>query len=696
MKIFALFFLLSLLYAFPQWAHIFTHIFGLSTWSGDTLGTLHDFWSKGHLLQLGILNGRNPYVAAPFGLVFEAGVRKLTPLSDGLIYLMMSFLNEILAYNLFILLGVALSAWAMTVLVEHLTGNRWAGIFSGFIFGFSPNMICQNLSGHIGYAHAEWIPLYVLFLWKFLEAPSLRKGLLTGFFFALIWLSATYLGYFSFFFTLALLAWRFVVFERVNAGTLKKWVGLCGIYGWAFLLMLPALWETASSAVSPSNLSESARIDFIRSWGDLVKYSARLWDYIVPSELNPILGHTAVHLVNVFGGRHLSDRTLYLGGIPCFFALYGLYMGWHRRKILEKEKRFFISSMVFCGLAMVLLSLTPELKLGHFQIPMPSHFLYRFFPMFRYYSRAGFFVSLCVAALAGFGFSEFLKTRKTRVAKIFYSTLAMGLLALEYTVLPPIRNVNVSKTSEVYQWLSRQTGDWIIGEYPIFRDIDERQYQYRSNQRFHGKRLMNGADEKTPEDWMIRSNRDLWQEHVPGQLAALGVKYIVLHKECYAKDIQQKVLNAKGLKLVQDFSDVFLFEVTAPPLDWFWVNANTYLPEREADGQEWSWISGNGMFVFYKRTSAKLNLQIKFKMKSYQIPREVQIHFEGRTWPKFVAQPDQTEEILLDGIQIYQGLHTIFLDVNSGEVRRSDGHKVSIAVSAIQFDEGISAEGKSS
>jgi hypothetical protein len=681
------FFLLAFFYFFPNPTHFLTHVFCVSQWPEDTLADLYGFWTSKNLFNLGIYPDFNPFLGAPLGISSEGGIETIMPICTGLVYLLTSLLKENLAYNLFTLLGVSLSAWAMAILVERLTFDRWSGIFAGLIYGFSPNLISQTLAGHIGYTHAQWIPLYVLFLWEFLERPSLRSAGITGVLFAFIWLSTPYFGYFSFFFSLIFIFWRFVFFERDAKIALQKILSLGGIYLLSAIIMLPFTWKVILNVMKFSEGSNLAGAAMVRPLQDLYIYGASPWDYLLPSELNPILGGFTERVQKVLGGRHFFERSLYLGLCPLFFAGYAVWI-WIRKKWMDRSasKVFLVSALIFCGFFMGLLSFRPKLNVGAFQLSMPSHFLYSFFPMFRVYARSGFFVSFCLAALAGVGFSQFLLRREKRI-RFFCLIFFIGFLALEYTVVPPVRNVNATNTKPVYQWLAQQPEDFIVAEYPLSRNISLKHYQYLFAQRFHGKRLMNGASEKTPLYWLTHSNRNLWEVEIPKRLATLGVKYIIFHKEFYRKNIHRRILNASGLKLIKDFPDVFVFEVVARPLNMFWILGNSYPAQPGPDGQFWSWFAGEGMIVFYKRSLGDGTYVIRFNIASFKERREVSVFSREKRLGQWLIEPGKTQEIFIEKIVLNQGLNTLSLEVSPGMQENEAGRKVSVAVSDFQIME---------
>jgi hypothetical protein len=356
---------------------------------------------------------------------------------------------------------------------------------------------------------------------------------------------------------------------------------------------------------------------------------------------------------------------------------------WVKRKWEGKSPSnvFLVSSLIFCGFLMALLSFRPKLNVGNNQLLMPSHFLYSFFPMFRVYARAGFFVSLCLAPLAGLGFAQFL-SRKTKRVKLFCLTFFIGLLAIEYTVVPPVRNVGISDIKPFYQWIADQPGDFIVAEYPLSRSISLKHYQYLLAQRFHGKRLLNGAPEKTPLHWLIYSNKNLWENEVPKRLASLGVKYVVFHKEFFRENIHQRVLNVSGLKLIKDFPEVCIFEIIATPFDLFWIFGNSYPPRTDQSVQTWFDFAGDGAIVFYKRSLGEESYMIRFKIASFEKNQEVRILFQEKDFGKWSIASGMTQEVNMGKISLAQGLNTISLKVIPGI---DSNRKISVAISDFEI-----------
>ena len=69
-------------------------------------------------------------------------------------------LDATVTYNLLVILGFALSAWAMWRVVAHWTGDEAAGAAAGLAYAFNAHLLTRF--GHLQAIHAECFPI-VLF-----------------------------------------------------------------------------------------------------------------------------------------------------------------------------------------------------------------------------------------------------------------------------------------------------------------------------------------------------------------------------------------------------------------------------------------------------------------------------------------------------------------------------------------------------
>jgi len=102
--------------------------------------------------------------------------------------------HQVIAYNVLLLSGFALSALAMFVLVRSLTRHTGAALLAGAVFGFLPYRFLHY--GHVELQMAQWMPLCLWAIHRTIANGRLRDGVLAGFFLALQTLSSFYYGIF--------------------------------------------------------------------------------------------------------------------------------------------------------------------------------------------------------------------------------------------------------------------------------------------------------------------------------------------------------------------------------------------------------------------------------------------------------------------------------------------------------------------
>lgn len=183
---------------------------------------------------------------------------------------------------------------------------------------------------------------------------------------------------------------------------------------------------------------------------DLYRYSANLFDYITPSEFNPVFGSVAKKVVAISrgGGRHYFDKTVYLRFIPLALAIYG-FRRW--KKDNSKKHDFPVIVFSLSLFASILASLAPTVSLGFFEIPTPSYFIYKVLPMFRYYSRFGVLAILSISILAAYEFCYLQANLKKECLKKYVGYLLIAAIFIEFMIIPPFRVKDMSKVPEVYQ-----------------------------------------------------------------------------------------------------------------------------------------------------------------------------------------------------------------------------------------------------
>jgi hypothetical protein len=283
--------------------------------------------------------------------------------------LLWSGASPVLAYNLLLVAGLALTGWTTSFVVGQWTGSRLAGILGGSLMAF--NAITLTRVPEIQDQHLEFFPLTLWALDRLLAAPRVRHAMqLAGWFV----LQALTCGYWLVFTSLALVA---AVVVRPADWTGPRFRRAAG------LLMLSA--GVAVLALTPfllPYLRVSRDQGFTWSLADVSLYSARLTDYLATGG--------RLHF-SAWSNRFFDGKALFPGVIASGLALTALVGG-----VAWRDRRARMA--VAFGVVAFALSFGPGFPL--------YGALCRVFPIMagiRDASRFGHLFLAAIALLAGFG-----------------------------------------------------------------------------------------------------------------------------------------------------------------------------------------------------------------------------------------------------------------------------------------------------
>lgn len=566
---------LGLLATFPLIFKMRSHIYG---YPGDPLGTIYDFWwwKYAWMNKLGI--GYTYFLNAPFGR--EVAIRGGQSLYTFLPVILLSREGgEIFTYNLFILLSFPLSAFTMYLLAYHLTRDRVSSVVAGLIYSLSPYHFSHSFQ-HLTLAAIQWMPLYLLFLFKLREERSYKNALICGFLFSLVALDVYYYGYFMIVATLLFLLFsRRRVFASAEGSCspsrLKSLMLMLTALLVASAIIIPWLFPVLKTLFIGSEGTLAASSGYVRPFKDLFYYSAKPLGYLLPSSDHPVLGRiTRSFLGTIFYGHSSTEHTLYLGYVPLVLAGVAIRNWRRKRKSLKLKgepgqdsgEGFFIA----LALVGIIFSQSPYWQIGSLKVFFPSYFMFRILPMFRVYARFGIVVMLAVSLLAGMGLKVILSRAQTRRRKVVTVSLLVPFILFEFLNVPPFRVTDVSQTPPVYEWLAAEPGDFIVAEYPLVLSQDCLFYQ-----RIHRKRLVNGAVPGTESEEIRKRLLDISHPQTPGLLASLGVEYVIVHLDKYVLEEEATGIIGEvpdlsrqaGLELVKKFGEVEVYRVTTKPVE---------------------------------------------------------------------------------------------------------------------------------
>jgi hypothetical protein len=450
------------------------------------------------------------------------------------------------AFNILHLLTLALDAFAMYLLVRHLTGEELPAVVSGVIFGFCP-VRAANFQ-YTPFVTNYWVVFAILLLFKFQErlsgggAPAFRLLASSLALYLAQCLSdmmgGLYLG----------LAF-FPLLAAVLLANLRR-LGAGGLAGAAAMLVVFAVCLAAATAP-------------LRSVREEIGEGRAGWDAETVQEICPALSsYISTSPGNILYGRATAGFSLnarqvnFFGAAAWILAVIGFFAA-------RKTARFLPAYMPPLALAICIaafllslgpwICLTPGVKL----CPGPSMLVYRFFPALRTFGGLGMAALIYVCIMAGFGV-QWLAGRLLKAGLCRRGILGAALLAvlaMEYAAYPPTTwgepfYLVPCEPPAVYRWLMRQGDRDPIIELPMPWEPEEVGGSLGEDAwamywaPYHGRRIVNGQTAFSfPEYKIIVDQMRLFPSHETiGILRALGVRYVVVHAGVLPRMEWQKAL----------------------------------------------------------------------------------------------------------------------------------------------------------
>ncbi|MDP2874009.1 MAG: hypothetical protein Q8N84_01825 [bacterium] len=582
--IFSIYLVLASLLTYPLLFKLGSGVYG---YPGDNFGFIWHLWWQKFSPQHNLQFSPTPMVGAPYGtpltsLPSEAG------LSYPLIWLTTIF-NETVAFNVLVFLSFPLAGITLYLLAHYLTRNKIASFISGLIYAFCPFHFWQ-IYAHLSLGSIQWLPLFVWGLLYFEEVRSqqstsrrlVKAAVLLGLSWVLVTSFSLYYGYFALLFLLAFylakVVWAAVWARPIRLSFPRSW--------WAFTLVLLVAMVAGLPFLYPMIKSQSGKKEAGQSMArpieDMLSLSARPWDFVLPAPDHPLLGKWSDSVYAKIRGltndyktisAFLPERVLFVGWLPLVLGMIGMIGGIRGMKEGRFRQPAFL--FAFCLLILTFFSAPPFVYIKGHRLFFPSYFFYQILPMFRVYTRLGGLIELLLSVLAGFGIVFiFERLGEKKTIKIIIICLFSLVLIGEFLGIPPYHFTSTAIPPESYQWVAKQSGDFIIADYPKAYDTQDAMFW----QRLHGKRIFNTLGE--PDYYKVWTKIEhLYYPEAPQILANLGVKYVVWH---YADPVYQGFnpvdetrwqkfkepeikTDIDGLKIVAKLSDAYVYEVMAKP-----------------------------------------------------------------------------------------------------------------------------------
>ena len=435
--------------------------------------------------------------------------------------------SAVLAYNLVLLAGFALTGWTMSLVVTRWTGDWIAGLASGILAGFNAHTLTRL--PHMQAQHVEFLPLALLALDALLREPRIGRALRLAAWFTLQALTSVYLLVFCAFGLAAAALARPESWWGRRFRSVAPQVALAAVV--AALALLPFLlpyWRLYQDHGLSRSLADASQ--FSGSWQDYLSTPGRF--------------HYAW-----WSHRFFTGNGLFPGVVAIALTLIAIVRG----VALRDPRARMCLALGVCGVA---LSFGPSLP-GYATL----YGLVPLLPAIRAPVRFGYLAIVATAVVAGFGLVELRRRLPAR-----YRTPVSGLLLVVVAIEPlaaPLSLRPFNGIPAIYRQL-RAEPHAVVVELPFPRApfVNAR---YMLNSTEHWKPMLNGYSGFLPASY-LRNYKVLSGFPHPASidaLQALGVTHLFVHMNQFGPQIGKDLDQIPALRKVSTEGAIALYRLDA-------------------------------------------------------------------------------------------------------------------------------------
>ena len=274
------------------------------------------------------------------------------PLAAWLMLPVTHTLGAVAAYNILCLLCPAMVGWAAFVMCRHVVREFAPALFGGFVFGFSPYLICKLL-GNIDLALVPMLPLAVYLTLRALDGTMRRRSFIV--LLALV-LCVQFLLFIETFATMTMsaaiaIAIALLVTDESDRSRVRALIAPIALsYALAMLLLAPYLYYLFAFGFPHGTIwsTNSGSIDLL--------------NFLVPVSTNALGRLDAMRTISGNFRAGIYDADAYLG----LTLVVAIAMGWRRWR--EPAVRMLILFATAIGV----FAMGSWMQVGgHFIVPMP-------------------------------------------------------------------------------------------------------------------------------------------------------------------------------------------------------------------------------------------------------------------------------------------------------------------------------------
>ena len=498
------------------------------------------------------------------------------------------------AYNWLVLLSFPLAAAAAYLLARHLALPPAAALLAALLFAFSPFHVA-HAAYHPHVAQVQWIPLYLLALWRCMDEATVAAVAFLAIAIAAVTLSNFYGGLIAAVITPIAVAAYWFGGAGAAPGGRRALALTTGTLACMAVAGAALIWWTAPGVLSDARYAASRE--------DLFRFSAKWWSYLVPPVAHPLLGGVARQIW--IGSRveeGLLEQQVSLGWGVIALGLIAV-SGWPSRRATTRVAPMLASIAVVA----LICSLSPERMLFGWTIARPSALLYAVVPMFRSYARFGVVVQLMAALLAAIGASRLLAAR-TRSTRALCAGLVLVAMA-EYAVWPAALWRDVLPTA-AHRWVMRQTaGSHVYDCAPL-----------------------TAASVSVP--WLTdgrialadAESGDCAEPELAGRLWAAGFTHVLV-RDTWERPWLRDHGAGEGIALAAHFADADVFSLR-PDGPVYTQTIAGFWPREHAGNATWRWMGTDASWVVVTPTP-RPRVTLEIEMQAFHVARPLAVRLDG-------------------------------------------------------------------
>ena len=550
----------------------------------------------------------------------------LQPVTDVPGALLTRAAGPVRAYNAVVLVSFPLSAVAAFLLARYLgIGAAWA-IFAALAFAFSPFHLA-HAAYHPHVAQTQWLPLYLLALWRCLDRPGPGAiGALAGAALA-VSLSNLYGGLIAASITLPAVAAHWYGTGRRSPRAWRRvaltLAVLAVVAGGVAIYALAAMPMASTSASRPD---------------DLARYGARWWSYLIAPVAHPVAGTVIREFwqgASVDAG--LIEQQVTIGAGVVLLAVVGIAAWLARGAPAMGHPAVPVALAV--GASAFVLSLAPS--------PMamlPASTLHEWLPMFRSFARFGVIVQLMAVVIASMG-AQWLWQRGTRGPRVLCAALVM-LAAAEYAVWPPAMSRAVFAT-EAHAWAAATPDVRVLDCAPAASDAGAVAWLTKARvSPYH------------------QSLTDCDEPNFAEKLSAAGFTHLIERRDS-GSGRWSAPRRGDGLQVAMVFEDSLLYAVAAPAPPVHTVEMRAFRPRERDSGTTWRWMEREASWWFANGTNAPIEASLDLVLSAFQQMRTLDVLLDGHL-VQTVSVGTDARTYRLGPMSITPGGHTLSFHPSAG------------------------------